>query len=68
MVSFEFERRYGSLEDLRSHIEKARFVSMWQYKEEYVILNHIDDDDCAIFNIMDDGSVEFARIEELYAL
>ena len=63
MVSFEFKRSYGSIEELRADLSGDN-IAIWPYACE-VAVSYIDDDHIVIFEIEDDGSLKFLKYEEL---
>lgn len=63
MVSFEFKRSYGSIEELRADLGKHKEISIWKHFLD-VIVSHSEDDDMVIFEIQDGNSLKFSRIEE----
>lgn len=63
MVSFEFKRSYGSIEELRADLGNNKEISIWKHFLD-VIVSHSEDDDVVIFEIQDDNSLKFSRIEE----
>lgn len=63
MVSFEFKRSYGSIEELRADLGSNKEISIWKHFLD-VVVSHSEDDDMVIFEIQDDNSLKFSRIEE----
>lgn len=63
MVSFEFKKRYDSIESLRADMNKIGSISVWKHYGE-VIVDHVNDDELVVFNVFEDGHLEFDHIEE----
>lgn len=63
MVSFAFDKYYGSIGELKAAMNKIGGISVWENCGE-VIVDHIEDDELVVFNVWDDGSLTFDRIEE----
>nr|DAD60302.1 MAG TPA: hypothetical protein [Bacteriophage sp.] len=63
MVSFAFDKYYGSIGELKAAMSKNGGISVWEHNGE-VIANHIEEDELVIFNMYDDGSLVFNRVEE----
>lgn len=63
MVSFAFDKYYGSIGELKAAMNKIGGISVWEHNGE-VICNHIEEDELVVFNIWDDGSLTFDHIEE----
>jgi|GEM_PF-3323524 len=64
MVSFEFKHSYPSIEALRADMrDKGQNISVWKYYGE-VIVNKVEGDDVIVFNLFEDGHLEFDHIEE----
>ena len=63
MVSFAFDKYYGSIGELKAAMNKIGGISVWENRGE-VIANHIEEDDLIVFDMYDDGSLVFNRIEE----
>lgn len=63
MVSFEFKRSYGSIEELRADLGNNKEISIWKHFLD-VIVSHSEDDDMVIFEIQDDNSLKFSKYEE----
>ena len=63
MVSFKFDKHYGSIGELKADMNKIGGISVWEHNGE-VICNHIEEDELVIFDMYDDGSLAFNRIEE----
>ena len=63
MVSFAFDKYYGSIGELRASMNKIGGISVWEHNGE-VIANHIKEDELIVFGMYDDGSLVFNRIEE----
>lgn len=62
MISFEFKRSYGSIEELRADLNNKE-ISIWKHSLD-VVVSHSEDDDMVIFEIQDDNSLRFSRYEE----
>lgn len=62
MVSFEFKRSYGSIEELRADLNNEE-IYIWKHFLD-VVVSHSEDDDVVIFEIQDDNSLKFSRFEE----
>lgn len=63
MVSFEFKVAYGSIDELRADLGNNKEISIWKHFLD-VIVSHSEDDDMVIFEIQDDNSLKFSRVEE----
>lgn len=63
MVSFKFDKYYSSIGELKADMNKIGGISVWEHNGE-VITNHIEEDELVIFDMYDDCSLVFSRIEE----
>lgn len=63
MVRFEFKKYYDSIDALRADMNKIGSISVWKHYDE-VIVDHVDDDELVVFNVFEDGHLEFDHIEE----
>lgn len=63
MISFEFKRRYNSVEEFKSDMHRQDGVSV-MIKCWSAIVDHIDDEFSVIFDISEDGSVKFDRYKD----
>lgn len=63
MVSFKFDKYHSSIGELKADMNKIGGISVWEHNGE-VIANHIEEDELIIFDMYDDGSLVFSRIEE----
>jgi hypothetical protein len=63
VIGFHFEKRYDSIESLRADMNKIGSISVWKHYDE-VIADRVDDDELVVFNVFEDGHLEFDHIEE----
>ena len=64
MVPFEFKHSYPSIEALRADMrDNGKNISVWKCYGE-VIVNEVEGDDVIVFDLFEDGHLEFDHIEE----